>query len=129
VSPAQGFAEFSADAIRSAEILEKKAKSVAEKTLNELLESGYGIFSGKADKQAILRFSPKEVRWAASEQWCPLKLSQFDKNMTYHIDIKYSNDEELVMGSCGVGRLCDPVINKTSITRSALFAVLHYHSI
>ena len=85
------------DAIRSAEILEKKAKSVAEKTLNEVLASGYGIFSGKADKRAILRFTPKQARWVASEQWHPQQLSHFDKNNLYIIDIKYSNDGELIM--------------------------------
>ena len=93
----KGLRSFSVDGIRSAEILEKKAKSVAEKTLNVVLASGYGIFSGKADKRAILRFTPKQARWVASEQWRPQQLSRFDNNNLYIIDIKYSNDSELIM--------------------------------
>ena len=93
----KGLRSFSVDAIQSAEILDQKAKSVAENTLNEVLASGYGIFSGKADKRAILRFTPKQARWVASEQWHPHQLRQFDKSVSHIIDIQDSNDGDLVM--------------------------------
>jgi len=93
----EGLRSFSLDAIRSAEILERKAKPVAEQTLNEVLASGYGIFSGKADKQARLRFTPEQARWVASERWHPEQVSQFDKDGSYLLEIPYSNDGELIM--------------------------------
>ncbi len=42
-----GLRSFSVDAIRVIEIQEKKAKDISEKLLNEVLGSGYGIFSGR----------------------------------------------------------------------------------
>jgi predicted DNA-binding transcriptional regulator YafY len=93
----KGLRSFSLDAIRSAGILERKAKPVAEETLNEVLASGYGIFSGKADKQARLRFTPEQARWVASERWHPEQVSRFDRDGSYLLEIPYSNDGELVM--------------------------------
>ena len=83
----EGLRSFSLDAIRSAEILERKAKPVAEQTLNEVLASGYGIFSGKADKQARLRFTPEQARWVASERWHPEQVSRFEKDGSYLLEI------------------------------------------
>jgi predicted DNA-binding transcriptional regulator YafY len=93
----EGLRSFSLDAIRAAEILERRARPVAEQTLNEVLASGYGIFSGKADKRARLRFTPKQARWVASERWHPEQVSQFDKDGSYLLEIPYSNDGELIM--------------------------------
>ena len=93
----EGLRSFSLDAIRSAGILERRAKPVAEQTLNEVLASGYGIFSGKADKQARLRFTPEQARWVASERWHPEQVSWFEKDGSYLLEIPYSNDGELVM--------------------------------
>ena len=92
-----GLRSFSVDAIKAAELLDQKAKPIAEKTLNEILESSYGIFSGKADKRARLRFTPKQARWVASEQWHPEQVSQFDKDGSYLLEFPYSNDGELIM--------------------------------
>ena len=93
----EGLRSFSLDAIRSAELLDRKAKPVAEQTLNEVLASGYGIFSGRADKTARLRFNPKQARWVASECWHPQQVSQFEKDGSYLLEIPYSNDGELIM--------------------------------
>lgn len=62
----EGLRSFLLDAIRSTEILDQKAKPVIEQTLNEVLASGYGIFYGRSDKMARLRFNPKQARWVAS---------------------------------------------------------------
>jgi hypothetical protein len=61
-----------------------------------VLASGYGIFSGKADKQARLRFTPEQARWVASERWHPEQVSRFDKDGSYLLEIPYSNDGELI---------------------------------
>jgi len=92
-----GLRSFSVDAIKSAEMLNRKARPVAEKTLNEVLESSYGIFSGKADKRARLRFTAKQARWVASEKWHPEQVSQYAKDGSYLLEFPYSNDGELVM--------------------------------
>ena len=92
-----GLRSFSVDAIKTADILDRRAKHIAEKDLNEVLESSYGIFSGKADKRARLRFTPKQARWVASEQWHPQQVSCFEKDGSYLLEFPYRNDGELIM--------------------------------
>ncbi|MEN8133321.1 MAG: WYL domain-containing protein, partial [Pseudomonadota bacterium] len=92
-----GLRSFSIDAIKTAEILNRKTKPVAEQTLKKVLESSYGIFSGKADQRARLRFTPKQARWVASEQWHPKQLSRYDKDGSYLLEFPYHNDGELIM--------------------------------
>ena len=92
-----GLRTFSIDRISKVKGLEKKSKDVSEKTLHRELADGYGIFSGKADKWAKLRFSPKDARWVASENWHPKQISQFEKSGYYLLEFPYSNDTELVM--------------------------------
>lgn len=60
---------FSLDAIRAADILEKKAKEVSEKRLEQVLGSGSGsgIFSGDNVTWATLRFTPERAKWVAAE--------------------------------------------------------------
>ena len=93
----KGLRSFSVDAIRSAWILERKARAVAEHTLDAVLASGYGIFSGKADQRARLRFTPRQARWVATEQWHPDQVGRFEKDGSYLLEFPYSSDGELVM--------------------------------
>lgn len=93
----KGMRSFSVDAIRSASVLDQLARTVAEQTLNEVLASSYGIFSGKADKLARLRFTPEQARWVASEQWHPEQVSRFEADGSWLLELPYRNDGELVM--------------------------------
>ena len=52
-----GLRRFALDAVRSAKVLDQRAKDVAMKTVQAELDGGYGIFSGKALQQATLRFN------------------------------------------------------------------------
>jgi predicted DNA-binding transcriptional regulator YafY len=88
---------FAVDAIRQAAMLEKPAKNVADKKLDEVLGSGYGIFSGKRTAWAKLKFTPERSRWVSAENWHPKQKSHFDKGGNYHLEIPYSDDRELVM--------------------------------
>lgn len=93
----EGLRSFSVDTIGKAVILDRKAKAVPEKTLQETLDSGYGIFSGKANRTAVLRFTPERARWVAHEQWHPGQKGRFDEDGAYVLEIPYSDDRELVM--------------------------------
>ena len=93
----KGLRSFSLDRVSRADILEQKARHVAERTLEEVLASSYGIFSGKADKRAVLRFTPEQARWVAAETWHPQQVSRFEKDGSYVLEFPYSNDGELVM--------------------------------
>ena len=65
--------------------------------LNEELGSSYGIFTGKADKIAKLRFTPERARWVAGETWHPQQKTTFDAEGYYLLEVPYREDQELVM--------------------------------
>lgn len=88
---------FSVDAIKHAEILEKKAEDISERKLNEVLGSGYGIFSGKDVQWATLLFTPERARWVSSERWHPKQKGKLMPDGSYELRIPYADDRELIM--------------------------------
>ena len=88
---------FSVDAIKQVEILADTAKDIDEQFLNKELASGYGIFSGAETHQAVLRFSPRIVRWVSRELWHSQQQSEYDESGYYILQIPYSQDTELIM--------------------------------
>ena len=93
----KGLRCFAVDGIQQAEVLEQPAKEVAEATLDRVLGSGYGIFTGAKVKWATLRFSAERARWVALEQWHPDQKSHFEKDGRYVLRFPYSDDRELIM--------------------------------
>jgi predicted DNA-binding transcriptional regulator YafY len=88
---------FAIDAIRDAEIVDKKARDIPESTLNKVLGSGYGIFSGHRVRWGRLRFTRERARWVATEEWHPRQRGRFDADGSYVLEVPYSDDRELVM--------------------------------
>lgn len=92
-----GLRSFSVDTIKRVDILEKNSEDVSEKKLNDVLGSGYGIFSGKDVNWATLHFSGQRARWVASEKWHPNQKSKFLADGTFELKIPFSDDRELLM--------------------------------
>jgi len=88
---------FSIDSIRRVELLVAKTKDISEKRLNEILGSGYGIFSGKATQWATLHFTPEISRWVSNESWHPKQKGRYLDDGCYELKIPYSKDTELLM--------------------------------
>jgi proteasome accessory factor C len=88
---------FSIDRIRAAEQLKEPAVDVPAQRLDEYFASAYGIFSGKANKIAVLRFSPLRARWVADERWHPQQVGRFEIDGSYVLEIPYRESRELVM--------------------------------
>jgi len=93
----RGVRSFSVETLRKALPLDKKARKVAGKTLNEVLASGYGIFGGRDTRTARLRFSPERARWVATETWHPQQKGWFDEGGSYVLEFPFSDDRELIM--------------------------------
>jgi predicted DNA-binding transcriptional regulator YafY len=93
----KGLRTFSVDRVRSARELEETADAIPERELDEYFASSYGIFSGKANKTAVLRFSRERARWVADERWHPQQVGQFLTDGRYELHIPYRDDRELVM--------------------------------
>ena len=94
---AKGLRTFSVDRVRSARELEETADTIPNKELDEYFASSYGIFSGKANKTAVLRFSRERARWVADERWHPQQAGQFLTDGRYELRIPYRDDRELIM--------------------------------
>lgn len=87
---------FAVDAIRHAELRKQSSRPVAEKKLDQMTGSGFGIFGGKAKYRARLRFSPTAARWIADEVWHPQqKVSWEDDHLI--LDLPYAQSRELAM--------------------------------
>ena len=101
-----GLRAFSVDAIKHAEILDKRAKDVADKRLDEVLGSGYGIFSGEEVSWATLRFSPERSRWVSSERWHSNQQAKINKDGSFELRVPYADDRELIMDILKYGGDC-----------------------
>ena len=88
---------FAVDAVRNAEVLDKKAREIPESTLNKVLGSGYGIFSGRRVRWGRLRFTPERARWVSTEEWHPRQRGRFETDGSYVLEVPYSDERELVM--------------------------------
>lgn len=93
----KGLRSFSIDRIESAVELDAPAIDVPEKDLDAHYASAYGIFAGKANKMAVLRFTPERARWVADERWHPEQIGQFLTDGRYELRIPYRDSRELVM--------------------------------
>lgn len=93
----KGLRTFSVDRVRDARELAAPADTVSDHELDEYFASSYGIFSGKANKTAVLRFSRTRARWVADERWHPGQVGQFLTDGRYELHIPYRDDRELLM--------------------------------
>ena len=87
---------FAVDAIEDVEILDRAALEVPPAEIDAVVTPSYGIFSGKAQAWARLRFTPERARWAATEQWHPQQEGKFLADGSYELAIPYSDDRELI---------------------------------
>ncbi|MFO1399286.1 MAG: YafY family protein [Burkholderiales bacterium] len=97
---------FAVDAIERTEMLDVRAKDVAEKRLDEVLGSGYGIFAGENVSWATLLFTPERARWVAKERWHSLQEGRLHRDGSYELRIPYADDRELVMDIMKYGGDC-----------------------
>ena len=92
-----GLRSFSVDRILRATVLDAVAFDVPEAQLEEHYASAYGIFGGKADKIAVLRFTPERARWVAEERWHPQQEGKWLPDGSYELRIPYREGRELLM--------------------------------
>lgn len=93
----KGLRTFSVDRVQSARELEEVADAIPDKELDEYFATSYGIFAGKANKTAVLRFSAERARWVADERWHPSQAGQFLTDGSYELHVPYRDPRELIM--------------------------------
>ena len=72
-------------------------EDATEAELDEHYSTAYGIFGGKADKVAVLRFTPERARWVADERWHPQQEGTWLPDGSYELRIPYRESRELMM--------------------------------
>lgn len=125
----RGLRNFSVDAIERAEILEKTARDISDKTLDKMLGAGYGIFSGNQVRWARLRFTAQRARWVASEQWHPKQKDRLEATGDFLLEVPYTDDRELVMDILKYGPDCEvlaPEELRNRVREQALATLAHY---
>jgi len=87
---------FAIDRIEYSRLINIKALDVDDATLKEHYSTAYGIFSGKPNKTAILKFDKSVAKWVAEEQWHPDQNGQFEFDGSYLLEIPYRDQRELI---------------------------------
>jgi len=88
---------FAVDRILRVTPLDRAALDVADSELDAHYASAYGIFGGRADKMALLRFTPERARWVADEVWHPEQQRRRLEDGGYELRVPYHDSRELVM--------------------------------
>jgi predicted DNA-binding transcriptional regulator YafY len=88
---------FGLDAIQGVWLGTEAALDVDEAELSAVLDSGYGIFSGKTVEWAELEFAPARARWVSKETWHPEQQAHFTEDGSYRLRLPFSNPTELAM--------------------------------
>jgi predicted DNA-binding transcriptional regulator YafY len=88
---------FAVDAMRKVSLSPTAAQEVDATSLDAHLGAGYGIFSGVADKFAVLRFEPAAARWVSAECWHAKQRHELEPSGHLILTVPYANEPELVM--------------------------------
>ena len=128
----KGLRSFAVDKVKHALETTDKAQDIAEKDLNDHYASSYGIFAGKANKTAVLRFSAERARWVADERWHPEQAGQYLTDGRYELRIPYRDERELVMDILRHGaeaEVVKPDALRTAVARQLKAALARYQDI
>lgn len=108
---------FSVDAILHLDTLDKKAKEVSLRTLDQQLGASYGIFRHRTVNHATLVFNKERARWVSHERWHP---QQKGRNLTdgrFELTLPYADDRELIMDILKYGADCTVISPPELIAR------------
>jgi len=88
---------FAVDAMQKVSMTPTPAQEIETASLDAHLGAGYGIFSGAADKSAVLRFEPTAARWVGAERWHAKQSQKLEPTGHLVLTVPYANEPELVM--------------------------------
>lgn len=97
---------FALNRVRRFDQYESEYHQVSSSTLKEHFAAAYGIFSGRADRTAHIRFTGIAAREIAQETWHPSQKGLW-KNGYYELMLPYGDDAELTMDILRWGALAE----------------------
>ncbi|MCG7871416.1 MAG: transcriptional regulator [Candidatus Thiodiazotropha lotti] len=93
----EGLRTFALDAISEVRESDQAAVELQSEQLDAHFSEAYGIFSGSASHQAVLRFTRHRARWVAKESWHPQQQSRWLEDGRYELVLPYAHTAELIM--------------------------------
>jgi len=95
---------FAVENIKAASRLNQTAKVFTREQLEDYYASAYGIFSGKAQHLAKLKFTPERARWISDEHWHSDQQGRWLDDGSYELTQPFSDHRELLMDILKHGR-------------------------
>ena len=120
---------FAVDSILDVDVLERRARDIARRTVESVLGPGYGIFAGNAVATAQLRFTPERARWVGAESWHPHQRGEYEPDGSYLLRVPYADDRELIMDILRYGADCEvlgPPALRKAVARELRKATARY---
>lgn len=126
---ADGLRMFALDAIEEAVLMKEPAKSVAKKSIEEIVGRDFGIYSGKERKLAKLLFTAKQAPWVRSETWHKDQVGESTDDGGFLLTVPYSDPRELVLEILRYGpdvRVLDPFELQQEVAQRLRAAAAQY---
>jgi len=117
-----GLRSFALERIRSLEPLDEDSREIPDQELAAQFDQAFGIFSGPAEHQAVLRFGSEAARWAADEVWHPQQQGRWSPDGSFELTVPFGRSRELIMEILRYG--ADVEIVAPEFLRSAAVAEL-----
>ena len=87
---------FSLDTLENVRVLDDAADDISATDLDQHFASSYGIFAGKAEHCAVLRFRPSVAGWIEHEKWHPEQTSKALADGSIELTVPYGIATELI---------------------------------
>jgi predicted DNA-binding transcriptional regulator YafY len=87
---------FSLDTLTEVHATDQTADEMESDSLDQQLASSYGIFSGRATAEAVMRFSARVAGWIGRERWHPKQMLRHCPNGDIELTVPYAHPTELI---------------------------------
>lgn len=118
----EGLRSFALERIRHIQRQDEESIELSDEDIARHFDQAFGIFSGPAEHEAVLRFSPEAARWAADEVWHARQRSCWLPDGRFELEVPFGRSRELIMEILRYG--ADAEVVSPSFLRDAVAAQL-----
>ncbi|HSH27619.1 MAG TPA: WYL domain-containing protein, partial [Wenzhouxiangella sp.] len=126
----KGLRSFALERIRHIQRREEESIELPDEEIARHFDQAFGIFSGPAEHEAVLRFSPEAARWAADEVWHAGQRTQWLPDGRFELSVPFGRSRELVMEILRYGadiEVVAPDFLRSAVSEQLEKALGHYY--
>ncbi len=123
---------FAIERIQRLKTHKTNSKKISSKELDDYYTPSFGIFGGKVQHIAILKFTPQRSQWVSEEIWHHNQKGTWLNDGSYQLEIPYGNDLELIGDILKYGdqvEVIAPPELRTKISLQIINLTKIYHSL